>query len=67
MPAKLKNSQWLFMFAGGNLAFLWRSVLEREGSTGDLVLGGIDRLELFIPLRRKNVSAQLAMIWSEIC
>ena len=55
------------MFAGGNLALLWRSVLERETSHGDLILGGIDRLELFILLRRKNLAAQIAMVWGENC
>lgn len=47
-PCQVKNSE--FSFAGGNSPFPWGSVLEREVSNGDLVLGGIDRLELFIPL-----------------
>lgn len=54
------------MLAGGNLAFLWRSILERDASNGGLVLGGIDRLELFTPLRRKKLSAQIAKVWGEI-
>lgn len=41
------------MFAGGKLAFPWRSVLEREASNGAQVLCGIGRLEFFIQLRRK--------------
>lgn len=36
--------------------------MEREASNGDLVLGGADRLGLFIPLRRNNISAQIAMV-----
>lgn len=64
MPAKLKNSQWFFMFAGGNLAFLWRSVLERDAPNGGL--GGTEKLEFFVPLRRKKLSVQLAMVWGEI-
>lgn len=55
MPAKLKNSQWFFMFAGGNLAFLWRSVLERDASSGGLGLGGIDKLEFFCTTEKKKM------------
>lgn len=66
MPAKLKNSQWFFMFAGGNLAFLWRPVLERDAPNGGLCLGGMEKLEPFVPLRRKKLSVQLAMVWGEI-
>lgn len=47
-PCQVKNSE--FSFAGGNSTFPWRSVLEREASNENLVWGGIDRLELFIPL-----------------
>lgn len=54
------------MFAGGNLAFLWRPVLERDAPNGGLCLGGMEKLEPFVPLRRKKLSVQLAMVWGEI-
>lgn len=57
----------LVAFSGGVLAFLWRSVLEREASIGDLVWGGIDRLALLVPLKRKSLPARIAVVWSDIC
>ena len=55
MTAKLKNRQWLCMLAGGDLAFLWRSVPGKEASQGNLLAwSGIYRLELFLSLK-KNV------------
>lgn len=43
------------MLAGGDLAFLWRSVPGKEASQGNLLAwSGIYRLELFLSLK-KNV------------